>query len=156
MKINIIAVGKIKEKYITDGIAEYAKRISRFADFSVVEVPEYPPASAGGGAIQKSLEAEEKGILNASKGCVVALAINGRQFSSPELADFIDAKAVSGVSQISFVIGGSDGLSDGVLKRADLQISFGKATYPHQLMRLILSEQIYRAFSILNNLPYHK
>lgn len=156
MKINVVAVGKIKEKFLSDGIAEYAKRLSRFCEFRIVEIGEHPRKNGSAAEIALSKEAEGKGIFEKLSGYVVALAIDGEQLSSPALAEKIRFLQVSGVSDITFVIGGSDGLSDEVLRRADAQLSFGKCTYPHQLMRLILSEQIYRAFTILNNLPYHK
>ena len=102
------------------------------------------------------MEKEGKKLLDNLKGFVVLTAIEGRIVSSEELAALIDAKMTEGVSEITFVIGGSNGVSDEVKRRADVEISFGRVTYPHQLMRVILSEQIYRAFSIINKLPYHK
>lgn len=156
MKINLVAVGKIKEKYFTEAIAEYAKRMSRFADFKVVEIPEYPPKTQSAADIDASLAAEAKRMLQESKGYVIATAIDGEMLSSEELATLIDKKCAAGYGELTFLIGGSNGMAPEVLKRADKRISFGRVTYPHQLMRVILSEQIYRALSILNNLPYHK
>lgn len=156
MKLTILAVGKIKKRYFTDAIAEYAKRLGRYVDFAVVESAELPPKSGSAADISLSLNAEGKKLLEHIRGYTVALAIDGVQLSSPELARLIDAKATEGVSEITFVIGGSNGLSAEVLARADKKISFGKATYPHQLMRVVLAEQLYRAVAINNNLPYHK
>lgn len=152
MKINVVCVGKIKEKYFTDAINEYEKRLSRYVSVNVIEVPEDSKETN----IQKKSEMEGNLILSKCSGVVVALDIRGKMLSSPEIAEFIEKKKNSGVSEISFVIGGSNGLSDAVIKRSDLILSFGKITFPHQLFRVVLFEQIYRAISILENLPYHK
>lgn len=152
MKINIISVGKIKEKYFTEAIDEYKKRLSRYCDFKIVEVDEASKIEN----ISKKSELEGKLLLEKCSGVIVALDGKGKMLSSPEIADYIDRKKTQGMSEISFVIGGSNGLSDEVIRKADLVLSFGKVTYPHQLFRVILSEQIYRAFTILDNLPYHK
>lgn len=156
MKVNIAAVGKIKEKYFADAITEYVKRTGRFADVKITECPEYPPKTQSPAEIALSVEKEGKKLLDNLKGFVVLTAIEGRIVSSEELAALIDAKMTEGISEITFVIGGSNGVSDEVKRRTDVEISFGRVTYPHQLMRVILSEQIYRAFSIINKLPYHK
>lgn len=156
MKINVVAVGKIKEKYFNDAIAEYAKRLSTFCDFKIAECPEYPPKTQSAADVAKSKNDEGAAILEKMKGFAVATAINGESVSSEGLAEFIAKKSVGGCGEITFVIGGSNGLSDEVLKRADMKISFGKITLPHQLMRVVLSEQLYRAFAINNRLPYHK
>jgi len=152
MKVKLVCVGKIKEKYFVDAISEYQKRLSRFCDFKIIEVDE----SSSITNVSKKSEAEGKSILEKCSGVVVALDGKGKQLSSTEIADYIECKKNQGQSEITFVIGGSNGLSDAVKNRADLVLSFGKITYPHQLFRVLLSEQIYRAFTILENLPYHK
>lgn len=156
MKINLVAVGKIKEKYFVDAIAEYQKRLSRFVEFKIVEIPEYPPKTQSKADIEASLLAEGKRMKQELKGYVVATAIGGEMLSSEEIAALLDKKFSEGYNEITFLIGGSNGTDKSVLAAADKRLSFGKVTYPHQLMRVILSEQIYRAVSILNNLPYHK
>lgn len=152
MKVNIICVGKIKEKFFTDAIGEYLKRLSRFADVKIIEVDE---ASNVSNLEQKS-KIEGERLLAKIAGVIVALDGKGKQLSSEELSKYIQDKKVNGISQISFIIGGSNGLSKEVLDRADLILSFGKITFPHQLFRVVLSEQIYRAFTIIEGLPYHK
>lgn len=152
MKVNIVCVGKIKEKFFIDAIAEYAKRLSKFCSFNIIEVDEASKIEN----LEKKSEAEGKLLLEKCSGVIVALDGKGKQLSSPELASFIKDLGVSGSSEISFVIGGSNGLSEAVLKSARLILSFGKITFPHQLFRVVLSEQIYRAFSINAGLPYHK
>lgn len=152
MKINIVAVGSIKEKYFTDAIAEYQKRLSRFCTFKVIEVPEDSKTEN----LEKKNENEGKAILSACKGVIVALDKGGKLLSSENMAEEISKLQVNGNSEISFVIGGSNGLSNEVLKRSHLIVSFGKITYPHQLFRVVLAEQIYRAFTINAGLPYHK
>ena len=152
MKVNIVCVGKIKEKFFLDAIAEYKKRLSRFCTFNIIEVDEDSKETN----LQKKIEVEGKMILDKCSGAIVALDIQGKMLSSPEIADFIKAKQVAGSSEISFVIGGSNGLSDEVLNKAALKLSFGKITFPHQLFRVVLTEQIYRAFTIISGLPYHK
>ncbi|MBR3885513.1 MAG: 23S rRNA (pseudouridine(1915)-N(3))-methyltransferase RlmH [Clostridia bacterium] len=152
MKINIVCVGKIKEKFFTDAINEYLKRISRFADLKIIEVDE---ASKLSNLEQKSKVEGEK-LLQKCSGVIVALDGGGKLLSSTEIADYIHKKEVQGESTISFVIGGSNGLSKELLSRADLILSFGKITFPHQLFRVVLTEQIYRALTIIEGLPYHK
>lgn len=156
MKVNIVAVGKIKEKYFTDAINEYAKRLSRFTEFSVVEVDEYKNQKTSEEEIQITKKIEGERLLKKAKGVIIAMDRQGKMLSSEELADKIKEIFTYNASEISFLIGGSNGLPDEVLKKADYVISFGKVTYPHQLMRVVLSEQIYRAFTINNSLPYHK
>lgn len=155
MKINLVCVGKAGG-YLREGIAEYAKRLSRFCEFSIREIPEIPasPANASGAAVEKRKEGAK--ILEAVRGFAVLTDLAGRSVSSPELAGIIGDRMNAGVSEITFVIGGSNGVSEEVRERADEVVSFGRVTYPHGLMRLILCEQIYRSFAILNNLPYHK
>ena len=152
MKINIVAVGKIKEKFFTEAIDEYRKRLSKYCDFAVIEVPE---ASTEVNAIKKN-ETEGKLLLSKCRGKIICLDRLGNEVSSEELSALIENYKLSGESEFSFVIGGSNGLSEEIKKRADNIISFGKVTFPHQLFRVILSEQIYRALTILGGHPYHK
>ena len=158
MKITVIGVGKIKEKYFTSAIAEYAKRLSRFTQFEIIEIPdEKIPENASQKEIEQIKNKEGKGILSKIKenSYLVALCIEGTELSSEELAQKIEQISMQS-SHITFVIGGSLGLCDDIKKSAKLQLSFGKMTLPHQLMRVVLSEQIYRAFKINNNESYHK
>lgn len=152
MKVNIVCVGKIKEKFFTDAIAEYAKRLSRFCTFNIIEVDEASKTDN----LEKKSEMEGKLLLEKCSGTIIALDGKGKQLSSPELASFLKESTSMGSSEFSFVIGGSNGLSDAVIKSAKLVLSFGKITFPHQLFRVVLSEQIYRAFTINAGLPYHK
>lgn len=159
MNIKIIGVGKIKEKYFKAGIAEYAKRMRRYAKFEIVEVPdEKAPESLSQAEMDAVMEKEGERILAKIKDreYVYALAILGKERSSEEFAKEINQLVTYGHSDITFVIGGSLGLAPAVLKRANTQISFGRFTMPHKLMRLVLAEQIYRAITIINGLPYHK
>lgn len=159
MNIKIIGVGKVKEKYFKAGIAEYAKRMERYAKFEIVEVPdEKAPETLSQAEMDAVIAKEGERILAKIKDreYVYALAIKGKERSSEEFAKEINQLATYGHSDITFVIGGSLGLSPAVLKRANTQISFGRFTLPHKLMRLVLAEQIYRAFTIINGLPYHK
>lgn len=153
MNINIICIGKIKESFYRDAVAEYAKRLTRFCKFNIVELAE---SRLEGNDINKVKLNEGKSILSKLKGYVIILDLGGNMLSSPDLAEKIDSLQSGGVSEISFVIGGSYGLSDEVKQKADFSLCFGKMTYPHQLMRVILSEQIYRAFMINSNSEYHK
>jgi 23S rRNA (pseudouridine1915-N3)-methyltransferase len=159
MKITIACVGKIKEKYFTAAIDEYSKRLSKYVTLDIAQVADDKAPE------NMSLAQQEQVILNEGRrllkvikpqSYVVALAIDGKQLSSEGLASFITERNVSGVSHITFVIGGSLGLSNEVLSRADYKLSFSKMTFPHQLMRVVLLEQIYRAMRINNNEPYHK
>ena len=159
MNIKIIGVGKLKEKYLKQGIAEYAKRLGKFCKFEIVEVPdEKAPEKLSAAKMEGVKEKEGERILAKikDKEYVFALAIEGKERSSEEFAQEIAQLTTYGRSDITFVIGGSLGLSPAVLKRAETKISFGRFTLPHQLMRLVLSEQIYRAFMINNGSPYHK
>lgn len=152
MKINIVCIGKIKEKFFVEAINEYAKRLSRFCDLKIIEVEEESKMSN----TDKKCEIESENLLEKCGGIIVALDGSGKLLSSPEIANFIKLKTNNGISEISFVIGGSNGLSQNLKNRADLVLSFGKITFPHQLFRVVLLEQIYRAFTILEGLPYHK
>ena len=159
MKIKLVTVGKLKEKYLKDGIAEYAKRLSRFSKLEIVELAdEKTPDKASELENQQILEKEGSRILArvSEREFVIALAIEGKQFPSEEFSSILSDITVRGFSDITFVIGGSLGLSPTVKKRANLLMSFGKLTLPHQLMRLVLVEQIYRAFMIQQGSPYHK
>lgn len=159
MNIKIIAVGKLKEKYLKQGIAEYAKRLGKFCKFEVVEVAdEKAPEKLSEAQMQAVKQKEGERILAKikDKEYIYALAIEGKQRSSEEFARELNQLATYGKSDLTFVIGGSLGLSMEVMNRSDAQISFGKLTLPHQLMRLVLSEQIYRCYMINNNTPYHK
>jgi 23S rRNA (pseudouridine1915-N3)-methyltransferase len=159
MNINIITVGKLKEKYLKDGIDEYRKRLTRYCTLEVIEVPDEKAP--------ENLSSKEEELIKTKEGTailkyirentyVITLAINGKNLSSEGFAELISELGVKGNSNISFVIGGSLGLSKEVLDRSDYRLSFSKMTFPHQLMRLILTEQIYRAFRIINGEPYHK
>ena len=159
MKITLLTVGKIKEKYFTDAIAEYAKRLSRYCKLEIVEVPDEKTPDGASESLENQIkEKEGERILSKiSEGAyVVALAIEGKQLSSEELADKMEKWNVNGISHLVFIIGGSLGLTPKVLNRADFKLSFSKMTFPHQLMRVVLLEQIYRSFRIRNNEPYHK
>jgi len=159
MKITIICVGKIKEKYFTMAIDEYTKRLSRYCKLEIIEVnDEKTPDHASEAEENQIKKLEGERILkNIKDGTfLIALAIEGSMLSSVELADKIEQLGVSGSSHLTFVIGGSLGLSNEVLNRADFKLSFSKMTFPHQMMRVILLEQIYRAYRINTNQPYHK
>lgn len=157
MNIDIIAVGKIKEKFFTQAIDEYAKRLSRFVKFSIIEIPdEKIPDNASEKVNLQILEKEGEKILSKIKdGYVIALCIEGNQMPSTDFSNLIEKVSMSN-SRITFIIGGSLGLSENVKKRADYKLSVGKITLPHQLMRVVLSEQIYRSYKIINNEAYHK
>lgn len=159
MKITILCVGKIKEKFYRDAIAEYEKRLSRYCKLEVIEVPDEKTPDSASEAVQlqiKEKEAErmEKYLRDGSFVC--ALAIDGKQLDSVELSEKLERLGTSGTSHIIFMIGGSLGMSERLLKKADMKLSFSKMTFPHQLMRVILLEQIYRAYRIMNGEPYHK
>jgi len=159
MNISIITVGKLKEKYLKQGIAEYTKRLSAYAKVQEIEVadekaPEH--LSEADMLVVKQKEGERILAKIAPDTHVIALAIEGKQRTSEAFARELDQLATYGKSKIAFVIGGSLGLSADVMKRADDTISFSKMTFPHQLMKLVLCEQIYRAYRINRNEPYHK
>lgn len=156
IKINLVAVGKVKEKYFQEGIAEYAKRIKRFADFSITEISEENYKETTEGIIETIKEKEGEKILPYLKGYVIAMAIEGEKTDSGKFAKKIRDLENTGVSKITFIIGGSYGLSDTVKKSADMLMSFSDMTFPHTLFRLMATEQIYRAFTILNGTKYHK
>ena len=159
MKITIVAVGKVKEKFYRDAIAEFEKRLSKYCKLEIVEVADEKTPDNASASQELQIKAKEGDrILSAIKDdtYVIARAIEGKQLSSTELADKIDKLGISGRSSIAFVIGGSLGLDERVLKRADFKLSFSPMTFPHQLMRVILLEQIYRAYRIIAGEPYHK
>ena len=159
MKLKIVTVGKLKEKYLKNGIAEYSKRLSRFANLEMIELAdEKTPDRASDSENQKILELEGTRILSkiGDRDFVIVLAIEGKTLSSEEFSKQLERAPINGFSTLTFVIGGSLGLSPQVKKRANLSISFGRLTLPHQLMRLVLVEQIYRAFTIQQGSPYHK
>ena len=159
MKIKIVTIGKLKEKYLKDGIAEYSKRISRFATVEMIELAdEKTPDRASDSENEKILDLEGNRILSkiGDREFVVVLAIEGKTLSSEEFSKQLEQASINGYSTLTFVIGGSLGLSHQVKKRANLSLSFGRLTLPHQLMRLVLTEQIYRAFTIQQGSPYHK
>ncbi|HES9792985.1 TPA: 23S rRNA (pseudouridine(1915)-N(3))-methyltransferase RlmH [Streptococcus pneumoniae] len=157
--MKVVTVGKLKEKYLKDGIAEYSKRISRFAKFEMIELSdEKTPDKASESENQKILEIEGQRILSkiADRDFVIVLAIEGKTFFSEEFSKQLEETSIKGFSTLTFIIGGSLGLSSSVKNRANLSVSFGRLTLPHQLMRLVLVEQIYRAFTIQQGFPYHK
>ncbi len=159
MKITLICVGKLKEKYLTQGVEEYTKRLSRYCTLETIELVDEKTPENAGEALENIIKKKEgERILKVIKedSYCIALAIEGKMLSSEELAGKIDTLGITGSSHISFVIGGSLGLSEEVLNRADYKLSFSKMTFPHQLMRMILLEQIYRAYRIINKQPYHK
>ena len=159
MKIKVVTVGKLKEKYLKDGISEYSKRISRFAKLEMIELAdEKTPDRASESENQKILGIEGQRILSkvGDRDFVIVLAIEGRTFSSEEFSKQLEEASIKGFSTLTFIIGGSLGLSSAVKNRANLSVSFGRLTLPHQLMRLVLAEQIYRAFTIQQGSPYHK
>ncbi len=159
MKISILCVGKVKEKFYRDAIDEFAKRLSRYCKLDIIEVTdEKTPDQASETEVRQIKEKEGERLLKNIKddAYVIALCIDGKQLDSEELSDKMEKLGISGNSHICFVIGGSLGLADEVIRRADYKLSFSKMTFPHQLMRVILMEQIYRAYRIMNHEPYHK
>jgi 23S rRNA (pseudouridine1915-N3)-methyltransferase len=159
MKITLICVGKLKEKYLVQGVEEYTKRLSRYCNLEIIELADEKTPDNAGETLEEMIKKKEgERILKVLKddSYCIALAIDGHMLSSEELASKVDTLGISGQSHISFIIGGSLGLSMEVLKKADYKLSFSKMTFPHQLMRMILLEQVYRAYRINSNQPYHK
>ncbi len=159
MKITVLCVGKIKESYFTGAIKEYEKRLSRYCKLDIIEVAdEKTPdgASETEEAKIKEKEGERLKKYLPEDAYVIVLAINGKQLDSVELSQKIDTLGINGTSHIVFVIGGSLGLDVSIIKRADYLLSFSKMTFPHQLMRVVLLEQIYRSYRIIKGEPYHK
>ena len=159
MKITCVVVGKIKEKYFMDAIKEYSKRLSRYCKLEIVELADEKTPDGASEAEELAIrEKEGERILKALKddAYVIALAIEGKMLDSVELSRKIESLGISGTSHIAFVIGGSLGLAPAVMKRADYALSFSRMTFPHQLMRVVLLEQLYRSYRIMKNEPYHK
>lgn len=159
MKITLITVGKIKEKYLKDAIAEYSKRLSRYCKLEIIEVADEKIPDNASETVEDGIRDKEgERILKYVKddAYVVTLEIKGKLLTSEELAEKIDKLGIQGTSHIIFIIGGSIGLGKEVLKRSDYALSFSKMTFPHQLMRVILLEQIYRSYRIISHEPYHK
>ena len=159
MKITIITVGKIKEKYLKDAIAEYSKRLSKYCKLDIVEVADEKTPDNASEVVENQIRSKEaERILKHVKedAFVITLEINGKQLTSEELAKKIDTLGIQGHSHIIFIIGGSIGLGQEVLSKSNYALSFSKMTFPHQLMRVILLEQIYRSYRIMNGEPYHK
>ena len=159
MKITLITVGKIKEKYLKDAIAEYTKRLSKYCKLEIAEVADEKTPDQASEAVEQDIRAKEaERILKYVKeqAYVITLEIGGKQLTSEALADKIEQLGVQGQSHIIFIIGGSIGLGEEVMKRSDFALSFSKMTFPHQLMRVILLEQVYRSYRIIQGEPYHK
>ena len=158
-KITLITVGKIKEKYLKDAIAEYSKRLSRYCKLEIVEVADEKTPDNASATVEDAIRDKEgERILKYIKedAYVITLEIAGKMLTSEEMAEKIEKLGVQGTSHIIFIIGGSIGLGREILKRSDYALSFSKMTFPHQLMRVILLEQIYRSYRIINHEPYHK
>lgn len=159
MKITIVTVGKIKEKYLRDAIVEYSKRLSKYCKLEIIEVADEKTPDHASDVVVESIKSKEaERILKHLKedAFIITLEINGKQLTSEELAQKIDGLGIQGTSHIIFVIGGSLGLGKTVLQRSNFALSFSKMTFPHQLMRVILLEQIYRSYRIIKQEPYHK
>ncbi len=159
MKIDILTVGKIKEDYLSDAAAEYIKRLSRYVKISIFEVKDEKTAEGASDRENDLVKAEEAGRLSRfvdDKAFLIPLCIEGDELSSEQFADTVTKIENSGCSHIQFIIGGSLGIDESLKKKGGLRLSFSKMTFPHQLMRVILLEQIYRAYRIKNNEPYHK
>lgn len=156
MNITIIAVGKLKERFWKEACSEYLKRLGGYTGVAIKEVPDEDPAKCGG--INGAKEKEGKAILLSipDRSHVILLSIEGRQRSSVDMAEHIKNLTNHGQSSLTYIIGGSDGVSEAVYERADEQQSFGPVTLPHNLARIILLEQIYRSFKIIRGEPYHK
>lgn len=159
MKISIITVGKIKEKFLKDAIAEYSKRLGKYCKLEIIEVADEKTPDNASEVVEDLIRAKEgERILKQVKddSFVITLEINGKQLTSEELAHKIDSLGIQGQSHLTFIIGGSIGLGKDVLARSNYALSFSKMTFPHQLMRVILLEQIYRSYRIIHGEPYHK
>ena len=159
MKITLITVGKIKEKYLRDAIAEYSKRLSRYCKLEIIEIPDEKTPDQASEVEENSIKDKEgERLLKHIRDdmYVITLEIGGKMLSSEELAEKIESLGIQGKSSIAFVLGGSIGLGKKVLARSDCALSFSKMTFPHQLIRVILLEQVYRGYRIMNGEPYHK
>ena len=159
MKLTVIAVGKIKEKYLKDAVTEYSKRLSRYCKLEIIEAADEKTPDHASVAVEDAIRAKEgERLLKHIRDdmYVITLEIGGKMLTSEEFAEKIETLGVQGKSSIAFVIGGSIGLGKEVLKRSDFALSFSKMTFPHQLMRVVLLEQVYRGYRIVNGEPYHK
>ncbi len=159
MNVNLICVGKIKESYLREAISEYEKRLSKYCKLTIYEVNDEKTIDKQSDALNdrvKKLEGERILKLIGPDDYVITLEINGKMLDSIELANFIDKSGIEGRPNLTFIIGGSLGLDAEVSRRSDYKLSFSKMTFPHQLMRVILLEQVYRSFRIIHNEPYHK
>ena len=159
MKITILTVGKIKEKYLKDAIAEYAKRLSRYCKLQIVEVEDEKTPDGASAAMEDQIKEKEAARLSKcldEEAFLITLEIQGKMLDSESFSKTMEQICLRGKNHIQFVIGGSLGLHTSITERADLALSFSKMTFPHQLMRVILLEQVYRSFRIQNNEPYHK
>ena len=159
MKITILTVGKIKEKYLKDAIAEYAKRLSRYCKLQIVEVEDEKTPDGASAAMEDQIKEKEAARLSKcldEEAFLITLEIQGKMLDSESFSETIEQICLRGKNHIQFVIGGSLGLHTSITERSDLALSFSKMTFPHQLMRVILLEQVYRSFRIQNNEPYHK
>lgn len=159
MKITLITAGKIKEKYLRDAVAEYTKRLSKYCKLEIIEVADERTPEHASETVEEAIRVKEgERILKhvPEDTFVITLEIQGKMLSSEELAEKIERLGVQGKSHLTFVIGGSIGLGKNVLGRSDFALSFSKMTFPHQLMRVILLEQIYRSYRIISGEPYHK
>lgn len=159
MKITLITVGKIKEKFFNDAISEYSKRLSRYCKLNIIEVPDEKTPDKASEALEEQIKAKEgERILSklSDDAYTIVLAIDGKNLDSVELAEKIEKLGINGVSHIQLIIGGSLGLHSSVMQKADFKLSFSRMTFPHQLMRVILLEQIYRSYRIISKEPYHK
>lgn len=159
MKITVLTVGKIKEKYLRDAIAEYSKRLSKYCKLEIIEVADEKTPDNASETVETNIrdkEAERLMRYIRDDDYVITLEINGKMLDSVAFSKHLETLGIQGKSHICFVIGGSIGLGDAILKRSDYGLSFSKMTFPHQLMRVILLEQIYRSYRIMTNQPYHK
>ena len=159
MKITVIAVGQIKEKYLKDALAEYSKRLSRYCRLEILEAADEKTPDNASETVERQIrqkEGERIRKLMKADAYTIALAIDGNMLSSEKFSEKIETLGVQGISHIQFLIGGSIGLDETLLKEADYRLSFSKMTFPHQLMRVILLEQIYRGYRIMAGEPYHK
>lgn len=152
IKLNIVCVGTIKEKFFQDAVCEYSKRLSKFCKLQIIEVEEESKQQN----IQKKIAQESEKLLLVSKGYIILLDRCGAMVSSNDISATFDTLKNSGISEITFIIGGSNGVSEELKEKVNKSISFGKITFPHQLFRVVLLEQIYRGFTISAGLPYHK
>lgn len=155
MNVYVICIGKIKDKYIIDGIAEFSKRMKLFANLEIVELKEFTKEDTTEISIKKESDEIIK-YLSKINSYEILLDLKGKSFSSNAMSDYIESLKNTGISSISFIIGGSDGVNDELRRKVKMRLKFSDFTFPHQLMRLILMEQIYRWFAISNNIKYHK